>query len=203
MSQKQTVGNPYPVLRNLNEEEDGAIKATDFFLTINTNQLVEEDMPPETNLANNREREVIVAVNNLFREIGNKDNDEEGPVAYIDFPRDDGVDNIQGQIAITYVFERIGEDKRNAGRFHIHALVQIRHNSHIKVANERLFEIIRTRLQLIGINPYIHLRYARTTFENMVEYMKKDLGRGPNLRNPRNNNNRDYSETEEESDDDF
>ena len=198
--------NGYPLVVNLNQQAQfGQIeRSTDFVLTINTQQLVTADMEGEMGLGMNREEEVTRLFQDMFTSIADINNVRDGPVKWIDFPRGDGVNNITRPIAVTYVFERIPEGKPNAGRFHVHALIQIRHNSNVSLATARLFQLIRNFLGQGNINPYIFLRFARSPFDAIIRYMRKDLMEGSqynyNWRNGGRGLNNNYVEydTEEE-----
>ena len=210
--------NGSPNIIVLNEEDDGTgrqIRSTDFVLTINTNQLVTQDMDAvNADEYDNRLQEVVDTIRDMFRNLMGIHNDNWGPVNWLDFPGDDGVDNIVQPINVTYSFERIPEDKPNAGRFHVHVLVQIRHNSNIDVATGRLIALIKQYLQRIDIIPYVYMRFARSAFNAIIRYMRKDLIEGRNAvrydynwrqrRNnnvpaPRNNNYIDYDTEDEDS----
>lgn len=194
--------NPNIRILNNEEEDDRVVRNTDFVLTINTNQLVTNQMDPVNQAYPDRYTEVVNTFNNMFEELLQLDNEEWGPANWIDFPGDDGVDNILDAINIVIAFERIPEGKPNAGRFHMHALVQIRHNSHISIATTRLFQLVRRFLAAINIDPYCYLRFARSSIDQVLEYMRKDLesGRSSWRRGGFNNNNNNYnSDTDEES----
>ena len=194
--------NNFPNIRILNDEEneeDRVPRDTNFVLTINTQQLVTNQMDPvDPQQFDNRYQEVVATVNAMFQELLQLNNEEWGPVNWIDFPGDDGVDNILQPIQIDIAFERIPEGKPNAGRFHLHALIRIRHNSNISIATRRLFEKITDYLADINITPYCYLRFAHSTVDQVLKYMRKDLESGrSNRRNNNNNNNNNYDDDED------
>lgn len=193
----QRHGNPLPTITNLNNQNGDVVRSTDFVLTINTQQLVSTEMESQTGQGRNRQEEVDMAFDELLNQLGNTANGQEGPAAWLDFPAGSGhgVDNIQGQVNIVYVPERVPEGKPNAGRYHWHVLFQIRHNSNVRVSKQRLADIIRNHLNRINIHPYVFLRFARSTFDAVIKYMRKDLD---NPQHAYDRNWRDDYDTEEE-----
>jgi hypothetical protein len=198
---------PNIVILNEEDQDDRVVRSTDFVLTINTQQLATTDMEANDPDYPNRLVEVRDTFNDMFNQLFTIDNENWGPVNWLDFPGNDGVENIVQPINIITSFERIPMHKPNGGRFHAHILVQIRHNSNVSVATGRLFQLVRQFMQRANINPYCYLRFARSDFDAIIRYMRKDLVDGPNAvrynhnwRNNNNNNNNNWDTDTEEDD---
>lgn len=212
--------NGGPFFHNINNIPP-AQSQTDFVITINTNQLVEE--------GSDREQEVTDQMLDMLRAMGTLNDEESGPSVWFDFTNqgvasriasndptvdaerdysEDGVDDIQ-RIDIYPAFERIPEGQPNAGRYHAHIYFRVTHTTNIRVDYHRMDEIIKEYMGLVGVRPYVWLSYAHSNFDTILRYLRKDMirntrrpapGRNNNNRiPPRNNNN--YSDTEEEDDD--
>lgn len=192
---------------------------TDFVLTINTNQLVEE--------GSDREEEVHGAFMAMLNAMTTVQDEDDGPSAWFDFTNqgvaarvasndptvdadhdytEDGVDDLQ-RIDVYPAFERTPEGQANAGRYHAHVYFRVTHTSNIRIDYHRMLAIVERHLGLVGVRPYVWLSYAHSTFDNIVRYLRKDMinnvtrgrrGRNNNNRVPAPRNNNNYSDTEEE-----
>jgi hypothetical protein len=160
---------------------------TDFVITINTNQLVEE--------GSEREAEVYQGMLDMLGDMTNQNDVNSGPSAWFDFTNqgvatrvasndptidpdrdysEDGVDDIQ-RIDVYPAFERIPEGQPNAGRYHAHVYFRVTHTTNIRIDYHRMEDIIKTHMGLLGVRPYVWLSYAHSTFDTILRYLRKDM----------------------------